>query len=63
MADDFAAGRPTEIDFLNGEIVRLAETTGRKAPVNAAIVKLVKQAEAGGRRDWTGEELLEAVAP
>jgi 2-dehydropantoate 2-reductase len=62
MADDFAAGRPTEIDFLNGEIVRLAEQTGREAPVNAAIVKLVKEAETGGKRDWSGEELLKAVA-
>jgi 2-dehydropantoate 2-reductase len=61
MADDFAVGRPTEIDFLNGEIVKLGEKTGRKAPVNAAIVKLVKQAEAGGRRDWSGAELLRAV--
>ncbi|MEX0953876.1 MAG: 2-dehydropantoate 2-reductase [Rhizobiaceae bacterium] len=62
MADDFAAGRPTEIDFLNGEIVRLAEKTGRQAPVNAAIVKLVNEAEAGGKRDWSGEELLKAVS-
>ena len=34
MADDFAAGRPTEVDYLNGEVVRLAERLGRKAPVN-----------------------------
>ena len=61
MADDFAAGRPTEIDFLNGEIVRLAGGIGRGAPVNAAIVELVRQAEAGGRRDWTGPELLARV--
>jgi 2-dehydropantoate 2-reductase len=62
MADDFAAGRPTEIDFLNGEIVKLAETTGRAAPVNSAIVRLVKDAEAGGKRDWSGEELLQTVS-
>lgn len=61
MADDFAAGRSTEIDFLNGEIVKLAERIGSPAPVNSAIVKLVKAAEAGGRRNWPGEELLAAV--
>lgn len=63
MADDFAAGRPTEIDFLNGEIVKLAERIGRTAPVNTAVVGLVKEAEAGGRRDWPGEELLKALVP
>ena len=46
---------------LNGEIVRLAGGIGRGAPVNAAIVELVRQAEAGGRRDWTGPELLARV--
>ncbi|MBO6903294.1 MAG: 2-dehydropantoate 2-reductase [Rhizobiaceae bacterium] len=61
MADDFAAGRPTEIDFLNGEVVRLAERIGRTAPFNARIVELVREAEAGGRRTWAGEELLAAV--
>ena len=55
MADDFAAGRPTEIDYLNGEVVRLAESLGREAPVNAAIVDLVKQAEAGVERLWSAE--------
>lgn len=62
MADDFAAGRPTEIDFLNGEVVRLAESLGRTAPVNAAIVRLIREAEAGGKRYWTGEELLKAIS-
>jgi len=57
MADDFAAGRPTEIDHLNGEVVRLAHSLGRRAPVNEAIVGLVRQAEAGVERIWTAAEL------
>jgi 2-dehydropantoate 2-reductase len=61
MADDFAAGRPTEIDYLNGEVVRLAERLGRKAPVNAAITALVKQHELGVARLWSAKELREHV--
>ena len=47
MADDLAAGRKTEIDYLNGELVRLADRLQRNAPVNRAIVDLVRKAEAG----------------
>jgi len=47
MADDLAAGRKTEIDYLNGELVQLAERLQRKAPVNSAIVELVHKAEEG----------------
>jgi 2-dehydropantoate 2-reductase len=47
MADDLAAGRKTEIHFLNGELVRLAERLQADAPVNQAIVELVRKAEAG----------------
>ena len=47
MADDLAAGRTTEIDYLNGELVRLAQHLQRDAPVNRAIVALVRKAEAG----------------
>lgn len=47
MADDLARGRPTEVDYLQGEVVRLAQTLGRKAPVNARMLALVKAAEAG----------------
>jgi 2-dehydropantoate 2-reductase len=49
MADDLAARRKTEVDYLNGELVRLAETLGRDAPVNRAIVRLVHEAEAGAK--------------
>ena len=47
MADDLAAGHKTEIEYLNGELVRLAERLQRSATVNRAIVDLVHKAEAG----------------
>lgn len=57
MADDLAAGRPTEIDHLNGEVVKLAHSIGRRAPVNEKIVDLVRQAEAGVEFLWSAKEL------
>ncbi|HEY1556393.1 MAG TPA: 2-dehydropantoate 2-reductase [Kofleriaceae bacterium] len=61
MWDDFEARRRTEVDFLQGEVVELAERVGRGAPVNAAIARLVHDAEAGGRRDYSGRELLQLL--
>jgi 2-dehydropantoate 2-reductase len=61
MSDDFATGRQTEIDYLQGEVVRLAEKLGRAAPINAALVRLVHAAEAGGKRDFSGVELRRAI--
>lgn len=43
MADDVALGRPTEIDALSGEIVRLARSKGTRAPLNERIVALVRR--------------------
>jgi 2-dehydropantoate 2-reductase len=57
MADDLKAGRRTEIDWLNGEVVKLGHKLGRKTPVNAAIVSLIKQAEAGVEHLWSPGEL------
>ena len=61
MWDDFEAKRPTEIDYIQGEIVALANRLGRQAPVNARLVGLVREAERGGKRDFTGSELYEAL--
>ena len=61
MADDLAAGRTTEIDHLNGEVVRLAARLGREAPVNSAIVSLIKQREAGVEQVWSPEQLRRYV--
>lgn len=47
MADDLAAGRKTEVDYINGELVALAERIGAEAPVNRKIVEMVRAAEAG----------------
>jgi 2-dehydropantoate 2-reductase len=41
-------GQPTEIDFLNGAVVRAASAVGRTAPVNARLVELVHEVERSG---------------
>lgn len=64
MYDDLVRRRKTEVDELNGEIVRLAEKTGTPAPVNAAIVRLVKAAEAknSGSPGLSPAQILAGVA-
>jgi len=47
MADDLVAGRKTEVDYINGELVSLANKLGVDAPVNKAVVRLIRDAEAG----------------
>ncbi len=61
MWEDLEAGRTTEIDYLNGEVVRLAESLGRTAPVNARLVELIRAAETD-RRSWSGPDLLRELS-
>ncbi|RUM60867.1 MAG: 2-dehydropantoate 2-reductase, partial [Persephonella sp.] len=49
MYYDIQTGKRTEIDALNGAIVKLAEKVGIKAPTNETIVNLIKFKEI--RRD------------
>jgi len=60
MADDLAAGRKTEVDYINGELVRLAERLGTEAPVNRAIVSLIRWAETGAK-PWAPAALRREV--
>lgn len=61
---DLEAGKATEIDDLSGEIVRLAEATGRAAPANGVIVQAVHGLEEGPRPPafWAPETLRERIA-
>ncbi|MCQ8897104.1 2-dehydropantoate 2-reductase [Limnobacter humi] len=62
MWEDLQAGRRTEIDWINGEVVNLAERLNQKAPVNARLIELIREAERPeDRRDWSGEELLQTL--
>jgi len=48
MLDDLEMGRVSEIDYLQGEIVRLADKTGQDAPYNQIILSLVNDAFSKG---------------
>ncbi len=43
-------GRPPEIDYLNGELVRRGAALGIPTPVNAALVHRVREIEAGRQK-------------
>ncbi len=61
MAEDLAAGRPTEIDYLQGAVVRLAEVHGTSAPISEAVISAVHETERSGRK-WPAQELAERIA-
>ncbi|TGS11174.1 2-dehydropantoate 2-reductase [Mesorhizobium sp. M2E.F.Ca.ET.209.01.1.1] len=49
MWDDLKRGRQTEIDELQGAVIRLARQAGIPTPMNERVVALVRQAEAEKR--------------
>jgi len=58
MWEDLVKGRPTEIDYLQGAIVRLAQQVGADAPLARRVMALIRAAEerrAGPPRLTPGE--------
>ncbi|KAJ2296017.1 2-dehydropantoate 2-reductase (Ketopantoate reductase) (KPA reductase) (KPR) [Coemansia sp. RSA 2706] len=49
MLQDVAGGRPTEVEWINGYLVRLGQQHGVPTPVNAALYGLVKLKESTAR--------------
>ena len=58
MLDDLEAGKPSEIDFLQGAIIKLAKSSGQNAPVNHAIYDAAQAAfKAGKSPKMSGAEI------
>jgi 2-dehydropantoate 2-reductase len=49
MSEDLQRGRRTEIDYLQGAIIAIAERRGLPVPLSRRVVALVKDAEAAGK--------------
>ena len=47
MAQDIAKGRRTEIDYLNGYVIRKGKEAGVRTTFNEAIVELTEKVESG----------------
>jgi 2-dehydropantoate 2-reductase len=52
--------QPTEIDYLNGEIVRRGQAVGVPTPVNTAIVEMVHHVEQTGKF-WTVNDIRATI--
>jgi len=62
MLDDLEAGRVSEIDYLQGEIVARAKTAGIAAPHNAKILDMINAAFAAGvSPKLSGTQILDAL--
>jgi 2-dehydropantoate 2-reductase len=59
MAQDMVKGRKTEIDFLNGFVVRTARQHGIAVPANEGIVAAIRKIEAGEAKP--SPDLLAAI--
>lgn len=56
LQQDLERGKPTEVDFVNGEVVRLAESHRVGAPASRLVVQLVRELEARGDATFFARE-------
>ncbi len=67
MWEDLSRGRPTEIDYLQGVIVHLADAKAIPVPLTRSVVSCVKRAEGSPPRPHPVAEIRDAgrreVAP
>ncbi|WP_442482049.1 ketopantoate reductase family protein [Aeoliella sp. SH292] len=62
LLQDLRRGKPTEVDHINGQIVRVAAMAGTEAPVNAEIVKITHELEhRSGERLTTREDVIDRI--
>lgn len=54
ILQDLEKGTPTEIDFINGSVVRVGEKVGVPTPVNRTLVAAIKGIELGQKRRGPG---------
>ena len=47
MGQDVANGRPSEIDFMNGHVLKMGREAGVDTPVTASIVDAMRQVDRG----------------
>ena len=63
MLQSIRRGRTTEVDAINGAVVDFGTSLGVSTPVNAALVGLVRKAQAGARPLTDAEALARIPAP
>jgi len=62
MWEDLKKGRESEIEYLNGEILKLSKANNNECPINSFIIELVKEAfQAKRSPEFSGRALLELV--
>lgn len=57
MHQDMPTNRPTEVDYINGAIVRTAEKHGMKIPYHAMLVDLIHLKEASRQYEQVVSEV------
>jgi 2-dehydropantoate 2-reductase len=60
LRQDLMRGKPTEVEHINGEVVRLAATVGLPAPMNEEVVRMVHELERRGAGSFfTRDEVIQ----